>query len=730
MKKLFLLVLISAICAVVLRGQTSSSSFSFQAVIRDTEGKAVGNKIIPLEFIIKNGKNQIAYSERQSPTTDAFGLISTVVGNGIPTTSVASIDKIDWSQTPFTLMVNCDADGNGSFEELASGPILSGPFSNTKPGAGLDSITGDGKFIIVEKKRKDSLDYLVIKLNDVLISGLVINSFPGIKDSINKYFIPLPKNPQNGQVLKYDGSGWSAGTDLTTTGSGAAATAVPLIGNGSANSPITLGQNGALNNQVLKWNGTSWIPANDNNDTYSAGSGILISGNNQISNTGDTNASDDLTNATNFSGDVTGVYNNLQLGAGVVGDSELANASITAAKIAQNGASNGQVLKWNGNGWFPSTDNEGNASSYSAGNGISINGNNQISNTGDTNASDDLTNATNFSGDVTGVYNNLQLGAGVVGASELANASITGAKLAQDGASDGQVLQYKSGVGWKAATFSSTGLTASTVFGGDVSGPYNNLQLGTSSVGNPEIAAGSITLDKITAVGAVPGDIIRRDKSGWVFTSLPGTSGSASGDLSGTYPGPTVNGIRGVAVPSIPGADQNNVYWLQVNPTFGGTTFTWRTAPNLNLLNSMTSDGSNNISSLPLIPLTDNSTTLGASKRRWSAVYSTNGTIQTSDLRQKKNVSPLKLGLAQVLSLNPVYYNWKTENDSSQKHLGFIAQEVLTVVPEVVNHEVNDGQDIYGMKYSELIPVLVNAIKEQQAQIDELKRKLEKLKSE
>lgn len=85
-------------------------------------------------------------------------------------------------------------------------------------------------------------------------------------------------------------------------------------------------------------------------------------------------------------------------------------------------ASNGQVLKWDGNSWAPAADNTG--SSYTAGTGITIAGN-TITNSGDTNAADDLTTSTAFGGDVTGTASNLQLAANTVGASELAASGVT-----------------------------------------------------------------------------------------------------------------------------------------------------------------------------------------------------------------------------------------------------------------------------------------------------------------
>ena len=105
-------------------------------------------------------------------------------------------------------------------------------------------------------------------------------------------------------------------------------------------------------------------------------------------------------------------------------------------------------------------------------------------------------------------------------------------------------------------------------------------------------------------------------------------------------------------------------------------------------------------------------------------MYAANGTIQTSDLRLKTNIQPLKYGLKEVMNMQPVSYNWKTDPTSNGK-IGLIAQEVRSVVPEVV---VGDEQkENLGMNYAELVPVLINAIKEQQKEIDEFKQRVKSL---
>ena len=125
-----------------------------------------------------------------------------------------------------------------------------------------------------------------------------------------------------------------------------------------------------------------------------------------------------------------------------------------------------------------------------------------------------------------------------------------------------------------------------------------------------------------------------------------------------------------------------------------------------------------------IIPRVSGSGTIGTSTYKWNAVYATNGTIQTSDRRMKTNILDLKYGLKEVLAMRPVSFNWKTTPDNNKK-VGLIAQEVKAIVPEVVTGD--ETKETLGLNYAELVPVLINAVKEQQKEIEDLKKMVEKL---
>lgn len=129
---------------------------------------------------------------------------------------------------------------------------------------------------------------------------------------------------------------------------------------------------------------------------------------------------------------------------------------------------------------------------------------------------------------------------------------------------------------------------------------------------------------------------------------------------------------------------------------------------------------------------------------------------QTSDRDLKENIRSLENGLESILRLNPAVYNFRDSDDvnglrlSSGTHFGLIAQEVEEVLPELVTvnrHryqeevEVQTGpnapetemvdkvMEYKTLNYTELIPVLIKAMQEQQAEIDQLRKEVEELRN-
>ena len=128
-------------------------------------------------------------------------------------------------------------------------------------------------------------------------------------------------------------------------------------------------------------------------------------------------------------------------------------------------------------------------------------------------------------------------------------------------------------------------------------------------------------------------------------------------------------------------------------------------------------------------------TTAPAYKLAVAGTIWANGTLVTagiatwSDVRLKENIESIGNGLDRIEKLNGVFYDWKqnefTKNFPKGRQIGLIAQDVEKVVPELVT----EGEDGYKkVSYERLTAVLVEAVKEQQQQIDLLKKEIAELK--
>ncbi len=91
----------------------------------------------------------------------------------------------------------------------------------------------------------------------------------------------------------------------------------------------------------------------------------------------------------------------------------------------------------------------------------------------------------------------------------------------------------------------------------------------------------------------------------------------------------------------------------------------------------------------------------------------------SSSLRYKTNIKPFNFGLQVVNQLQPITFNWK---GNGLLDLGFAAEELAKINPLLVNY--NKNGEIEGVKYDRISTVLVNAVKEQQAEIEKLEQKV------
>lgn len=105
--------------------------------------------------------------------------------------------------------------------------------------------------------------------------------------------------------------------------------------------------------------------------------------------------------------------------------------------------------------------------------------------------------------------------------------------------------------------------------------------------------------------------------------------------------------------------------------------------------------------------------------------YSKNGYYTVSDQRFKTNIRQLKNCVSKVERLTGVEYTLKKDKSKERKHLGVIAQEVEKSLPNLV---LTEKDDMKSVKYEQMIPILLEAIKELNHRVDVLNTKVKKLK--
>jgi hypothetical protein len=150
-----------------------------------------------------------------------------------------------------------------------------------------------------------------------------------------------------------------------------------------------------------------------------------------------------------------------------------------------------------------------------------------------------------------------------------------------------------------------------------------------------------------------------------------------------------------------------------------------------------------------ILPKFNNFADVGSATNRWRDLFLVNAPSVSSDMTLKQNVKSLSHGLNTLMKLETFSYQWNDKTigstvipkEQKETHLGFSAQQLLEVMPEVVKthswkvlDEANPDtftrieHDKLAVRYTEIIPVTVKAIQEQQNEIEYLKNEIKALK--
>tara|TARA_E500000331_G_scaffold358220_1_gene423479 strand:+ start:9624 stop:12086 length:2463 start_codon:yes stop_codon:yes gene_type:complete len=196
--------------------------------------------------------------------------------------------------------------------------------------------------------------------------------------------------------------------------------------------------------------------------------------------------------------------------------------------------------------------------------------------------------------------------------------------------------------------------------------------------------------------------------SSWSMT-LPGSAGT-NGQLlttngSGVCSWTTVSGGSAGGASAITMNDS-------VNINFGtGADFEMHCDGSGSMHMDMNSSGADNLL------IRDGTTTRFTFARATGNLTATGNVTAYSDINLKKEIKPIKNALDKVCKINGVTFQ-RADLETQSRFAGVIAQEVEQVLPEVVS---TDEQGFKSVAYGNLVGLLVEAIKEQQAEIDELK---------
>lgn len=441
---------------------------------------------------------------------------------------------------------------------------------------------------------------------------------------------------------------------------------------------LTASWGGGSTNQIATYNGSSWtFTTPSNRDAVFAttpSNGYVFNGSswNQFNSSVTYSFSTGLSNSSNT----------ISLATSGVGTTHIADGAVTASKLNSMSATSGQVLRYNGTAWAPTTLNSGTVTSVSVGSGLSI------------------SNATTTP---TISITTVPVASGGTGSS---NGSITGtgALTFAAGGTNQNVSLTPSGSGYTLLN-GKVGLGIAT--------PATSLHIQNSNVYGGSDNPASTSVPSMYIYNS-------SNSSSSAHAILAVRTGGNSG--GNPYMSWDINGVKGYSMGINNSTDQ-----LIINSRWDFAVGT--AANNMMIFNEtgqtrviIPSDAGNYNNSWP----SGWGGGIGTYDMSLSGIYYTTLSAR-SDRRLKNEINPIATTDAQkLLKLNPVTYYWnKGVCDDHALQYGFIAQDIEKVFPDMVSTATDDMQT-KSVNYQSFHALTVKMIQDQEAEIQNLKALLEK----
>lgn len=741
MKK-FTFFIVAFSLAITLSAQVPQS-FRYQAVARDNSGNVLFNQDVSFRISILSGSisGTTAYSETHTGiSTNAFGLVELEIGKGNPVSG--NFSSIDWRSSSYFVKIEMDPAGGSAFQVLSTSQLLSVPYAlHSKTVESGDNwgnqsissdatLTGNGTSLTPLKIADNAINSDKIQDGSVRSVDLAVSAVTTEKIENNAVsIVKLPPGATKDKYLRGDGSwatpstGIIAEDDPTWSGIPNDTSDIGRIGNVGIGT-ITPAAKLHLQDTAIGRGNVVFVGKTHNNpgnpSVSGGGTRMMWYPDKSAFRAGSVGATEWDEQNIGYYSTATGVGTIASgLGAFATGYVARATSDYSTAigfnVIASGFGSKAMGYNINVPGWYSTAI--GTFIHASGSNSTALGYNVEISGLGSTAIGNDIKAIGNYSTSIgtgvtakalystaIGIYN---IGSGnedkwvsIDPLFEIGNGTI-------DLPSNAVTVLKNGYVGFGTATpYAGLHIKANSW-----PGSYIYLEANTGSDTGVRLYEGTTHKWEIYNNAATNGLQIRNSaaqtavfvKQSNSFVGIGTTSPTYTLDVAGA-----VNIIKGLSGSALFCNDDQAIW-------YNGTYFSWGYEATYNYFARKVTIGN---AANPAHMLYVQGT-----------AYAT-GSWNSSDIRFKKNISTIENALSGLLKLNGATFEYRKDEFKDYHfdegpQFGFIAQELENIFPEVVKTE-SDGYK--SVNYNGMIPVMVEAIKEQQKIINELKYVNENLK--